>query len=96
MLIDFIPNVQEYSVEGNNTFYRHAAADTLLEVRDLDWIAWQDAEVYHASSISLSVEPSRSATLAAIDYTQRVGSIVSFDANPTYICFVLSAASKSV
>ena len=63
------------------TFYRHASADTLLEVGDLDWTAWQDAAVCHAGSISLSVEPARSATLAAIDYTQRTGSIVSFDAN---------------
>jgi fructokinase len=63
------------------TFYRQATADTLLAVEDLDWNAWQHVAICHAGSVSLSVEPSRSATLAAIDYTRQVGSIVSFDAN---------------
>ncbi len=63
------------------TFYRQATADTLLAVEDLDWNAWQNVAICHAGSVSLSIEPSRSATLAAIDYTRQVGSIVSFDAN---------------
>ena len=63
------------------TFYREGTADTRLEIGDLDWNAWQDAAICHAGSVSLSVEPSRSATLAAIDYTRQLGCIVSFDAN---------------
>ncbi len=67
--------------ERQFTFYRTGTADTLLEVSDLDWNAWQDAVICHAGSVSLSVEPSRSATLAALDYTRQAGCIASFDAN---------------
>jgi fructokinase len=63
------------------SFYRHETADTLLEVRDLDWSAWEDTAICHAGSVSLSVEPARSATLAAMRYTRSRNSIVSFDAN---------------
>lgn len=67
--------------ERQFTFYRTGTADTLLEVSDLDWNAWQDAAICHAGSVSLSIEPSRSATLAALDYTRQTGCIASFDAN---------------
>jgi len=67
--------------ERQFTFYRRGTADTLLEVGDLDWNAWQDAVICHAGSVSLSIEPSRSATLAALDYTRQAGCIASFDAN---------------
>src|SRR5215469_6485991 len=63
------------------TFYREGTADTRLEVGDLDWNAWQDTAICHAGSVSLSVEPARSATLAAIAYTRQLGKIVSFDVN---------------
>jgi len=67
--------------ERQFTFYRTGTADTLLEVDDLDWKAWQDTAICHAGSVSLSIEPSRSATLAALDYTRQAGCIASFDAN---------------
>jgi fructokinase len=67
--------------ERQFTFYRTGTADTLLEVSDLDWNAWQDTAICHAGSVSLSIEPSRSTTLAALDYTRQAGCITSFDAN---------------
>jgi fructokinase len=63
------------------SFYHHETADTLLNVGELDWSAWEDTAICHAGSVSLSVEPARSATLAALRYTRSQGSIVSFDAN---------------
>lgn len=63
------------------TFYRQRTADTLLDVSDLDWDAWHDVALCHACSITLSTEPSRTATLAAMDHTRQVGGIVSFDVN---------------
>ena len=63
------------------TFYRHRTADTFLDVPDLDWNAWHDVALCHACSITLSTEPSRTATLAAMDHTRQVGGIVSFDVN---------------
>ena len=67
--------------ERQFTFYRVGTADTLLEVSELDWNSWQDAVICHAGSVSLSIEPSRSATLAALDYTRQAGCIATFDAN---------------
>ena len=63
------------------SFYRHRTADTLLDVSDLDWNAWQDVALCHACSITLSTEPSRTATLAAMDHTRELGALVSFDVN---------------
>jgi fructokinase len=63
------------------SFYHHETADTLLDESDLDWQAWEDAAMCHAGSVSLSAEPARSATLAAMRHTRAQGSLVSFDAN---------------
>lgn len=63
------------------TFFREGTADIQLRAEDLDWSAWQDAAVCHVGSVLLSVEPARSATLAAIEHTRQVGSIVSCDVN---------------
>jgi fructokinase len=63
------------------TFFRQGTADSQLQAKDLDWSAWNDAAVCHVGGVLLSTEPARSATLAAMDYTRQVGSIVSFDVN---------------
>src|SRR5229473_625813 len=63
------------------TFFRQETADSQLQAGDLHWSAWHDAAVCHVGGVLLSTEPARSATLAAMDYTRRAGSIVSFDVN---------------
>jgi fructokinase len=63
------------------TFFRQETADSQFQAGDLDWNAWQDAAVCHVGGVLLSTEPARTATLAAMDYTRRVGSIVSVDVN---------------
>ena len=63
------------------TFFRQSTADSQLQVEDLNWSAWHDAAICHVGGVLLSTEPARSATLAAMDYTRRAGSIVSFDVN---------------
>src|SRR5947209_7254745 len=63
------------------TFFRQGTADSQLQAEDLNWSAWHDAAVCHVGGVLLSVEPARSATFAAMDYTRRAGSIVSFDVN---------------
>jgi fructokinase len=71
------------SAEGQRhfTFFHHDTADSRLRAGDLDWSAWQDTAVCHVGGVLLSTEPARTATLAAMDYTRRVGSIVSLDVN---------------
>src|SRR5437588_2825686 len=63
------------------TFFRQGTADSQLQAEDLNWSAWHDAAVCHVGGVLLSVEPARSATLAAIEHTRQVGRIVSFDVN---------------
>jgi sugar/nucleoside kinase (ribokinase family) len=63
------------------TFFRQGSADSQLHVEDLNWSAWEDAAICHTGGVSLSIEPARSATFAAMDHTRRIGSIVSFDVN---------------
>src|SRR6266581_7338603 len=63
------------------TFFRQGTADSQLQAEELDWSAWNDAAICHVGGVLLSTEPARSATLAAMDYTRRAGSIVSFDVN---------------
>src|SRR5438270_556491 len=63
------------------TFFRQGTADSQLQAEDLDWSAWNDAAICHVGGVLLSTEPARSATLAAMEYTRRAGSIVSFDVN---------------
>ena len=63
------------------TFFRQGTADTQLQAEYLNWGAWHDAAVCHVGGVLLSTEPARSATLAAMDHTRQVGSIVSFDVN---------------
>src|SRR5947209_7852729 len=63
------------------TFFRQGTADIQLRAEDLDWSAWHDAAICHVGSVLLSAEPARSATLAAIDHTRQIGSIVSCDVN---------------
>jgi fructokinase len=63
------------------TFFRQDTADSQLQAGDLDWSAWQDAAICHVGGVLLSTEPARTATLAAMNYTRKVGSIVSLDVN---------------
>ncbi len=63
------------------TFFRQETADSQFQAGDLDWNAWHDAAVCHVGGVLLSTEPARTATLAAMEYTRRVGSIVSLDVN---------------
>jgi len=57
------------------TFFRQETADSQFQAADLNWDAWHDAAVCHVGGVLLSTEPARTATLAAMDYTHRVGSI---------------------
>jgi fructokinase len=63
------------------TFYRQHTADTLLETSDLNELAWQDVAICHTGSVLLTVDPARSATLAAMEQARQCGLPVSFDVN---------------
>jgi fructokinase len=62
-------------------FYRHPSADMLLTPEDIDTAALGAARALHYGSISLIGEPSRSATLHAIDAARTAGCLISCDPN---------------
>lgn len=62
-------------------FYRHPSADMLFDPREVDVAAIQRAKLLHFGSISLIGEPSRGATLYAVDAARSAGCLVSYDPN---------------
>jgi fructokinase len=63
------------------TFFRNPGADTRLSVSDVPEDMIQNTSIFHFGSLSLTHEPARSATKAAVDSARRSGAIVSFDPN---------------
>jgi len=62
-------------------FYRNPGADMMLRPDELDERLIAGARAFHFGSISLISEPSRSATLRAIEIARRSDVLVSFDVN---------------
>jgi fructokinase len=62
-------------------FYRHPSADMLLTPDEIDAAALRAARALHFGSISLIVEPARSATLHAIEVARAAGCLISCDPN---------------
>ena len=62
-------------------FYRHPSADMLLTPEEIDEAALRRAHALHFGSISLIGEPSRSATLHAIEVARGAGCLISCDPN---------------
>ncbi len=67
--------------ERDFVFYRHPSADMLFapEEVDPDYIA--SAGVFHFGSITLGTQPSRSATLHAVETAKQKGLFVTYDPN---------------
>jgi fructokinase len=62
-------------------FYRNPGADMLFSPEDLDPSLLSQAACLHFGSLSLIVEPSGSATRAAVEASRQSGALVSFDVN---------------
>ena len=62
-------------------FYRHPSADMLLRPDELDPAYIASAPVFHAGSIILTAEPSRSATIEGLRLARAAGRLVSLDPN---------------
>ena len=67
--------------ERDFMFYRHPSADQLHRPDEIDVPAVAAAKILHHGSISLIQEPSRSATIAAIEAARAAGRLVSYDPN---------------
>ncbi len=63
------------------SFYRDPGADRMLSKDDVCYDLIKDSKIFHFGSVSMTDEPSRSATLSAADYAKKAGLMISYDPN---------------
>lgn len=63
------------------SFYRKPGADLTLREDEINYELIGNAEIFHFGSVSMTEEPSRSATLRAVEYAKRRDKLISFDPN---------------
>ena len=69
------------SGERDFSFYRGANADVMLSREDIPDAALQAARIVHFGSVSLTADPSRSATLDAVRRAKAMGKTITYDPN---------------
>ncbi|MFJ7828147.1 aminoimidazole riboside kinase [Psychrobacillus sp. NPDC096623] len=69
------------SGDRNFSFYINPSADRFLEEKELDYKLFETNKILHIGSISMISEPSRSATLKAIELAKEKGMLISYDPN---------------
>ncbi len=69
------------SGERSFAFYRRNSADTRLNCDDINTAMPGDTHFFHFGSVSLTDEPSRSATLYAVRKAKELGATVTYDPN---------------
>lgn len=67
--------------ERNFSFARKPGADTMLTEEEVNTDIIKSSKVFHVGSLSLTNEPSRSATFYAVKKAREFGTIVSYDPN---------------
>jgi fructokinase len=63
------------------SFYRKPGADITLEERDIEYGLIENAKIFHFGSLSMTDEPSKSATIKAVRFAKSKGKIISYDPN---------------
>ena len=69
------------SGERDFSFYRGANADVMLSKEDIPDAALEQAKIVHFGSVSLTADPSRSATLDAVGRAKAMGKTITYDPN---------------
>lgn len=67
--------------ERSFAFYRKGFADTLLNKDEISQDRLKNTHILHFGSVSLTDEPSRSATLAAVSKAKQFGATITYDPN---------------
>lgn len=67
--------------ERRFSFARKPGADTCLSASELDCQGIQDCKIFHFGSLSLTDEPTRTATIEAVKTAKSAGVLISFDPN---------------
>lgn len=63
------------------SFYRNPGADMTLSKDEIKYQLIKDAKIFHYGSVSMTHEPSKSATMSAVKFAKENGVIVSYDPN---------------
>lgn len=63
------------------SFYRKPGADITLEEKEVNYKLIDNARLFHFGSVSMTSEPSRNATLRAVQYAKDKGLLISYDPN---------------
>lgn len=63
------------------SFYRKPGADTMLEEKEIEYDLIDEAKIFHFGSLSMTNEPSKTATIKAAKYAKEKGKIISYDPN---------------
>ena len=67
--------------ERDFSFYRSANADVMLSKEDISEGALKAAKIVHFGSVSLTADPSRTATLDAAARAKKMGTVITYDPN---------------
>ena len=67
--------------ERDFSFYRSANADVMLSKEDISEGALKAAKIVHFGSVSLTADPSRTATLDAAARAKKMGAVITYDPN---------------
>lgn len=67
--------------ERSFSFARKPGADTMLTKEELNYALLENSRIFHIGSLSLTDQPSRSATFAALEAAEEAGAIISYDPN---------------
>lgn len=73
----------QLSDTGDRTFsfYRKPGADIMLTREEVDTGIVENTRVFHFGTLSMTDEPSRSATFYAVDLAKKAGALISYDPN---------------
>lgn len=63
------------------TFYRNPGADATLSEDEIQFELIKKAKIFHFGSLSMTNEVIRQATMKAVEYARRHGSLISYDPN---------------
>ncbi|MCX7747288.1 MAG: PfkB family carbohydrate kinase [Clostridia bacterium] len=71
----------DQSGDRSFSFYRNPGADTMLSKDEVDYDLIENSKVFHCGSLSLTDEPSKTATISALNYAKSCGCTISCDPN---------------
>ncbi|MGQ9886891.1 MAG: PfkB family carbohydrate kinase [Aggregatilineales bacterium] len=81
--------------ERSFVFYRHPSADMLMRPEDVALDVIDRYRVFHFGSITMISEPSRSATLRAVEHALAAGKLISYDPNLRLALWPSAAAARA-